>query len=276
MCKLGDLLRLGNAVNDGATSIFDKFSDAAIFSFRREPFSAEGVSRPCFPAHNNRPAVAVPEGSNRQRIAVTYAGFFAGGKAMNVHWTEVGPSPWRTAAANAKPAEIVAEILRSAHRIRGVLAAHFAEFGLSDARFAVLQIVRQSLPRGCTQTELAERLQQSESSISTLVDRMRAADLLYRLRSKSDRRKCLLVLTDHARDVMEKLERCHNERMAELLSCYQSDQLREMAGLLKVLDAELTRREMAGTDPRPPIASAVIPHPRLNSDVAEAALRPAG
>ena len=178
-----------------------------------------------------------------------------------------------------KPAEIVSDILRSAHRIRGVLADHFAEFGLSDARFAVLQIVRDALPRGCTQTELAERLQQSESSVSTLVDRMRAADLLYRLRSKSDRRKCLLVLTDHARETLDKLEVCHHERMAELLSCYHTEQLRDLAVLLKILDSELSRRELAGTDPPTPVASAataVIPHPRLTVEVAEQSLRPTG
>jgi DNA-binding MarR family transcriptional regulator len=194
---------------------------------------------------------------------------------MNVHWSESEISSYRMETVEAKPAEIVSDILRSAHRIRGVLAAHFAEFGLSDARFSVLQIVRDALPRGCTQTELAERLQQSESSVSTLVDRMRAADLLYRLRSKSDRRKCLLVLTDHARETLDRLEVCHHERMAELLSCYKSEQLRDLAVLLKILDSELCRRELAGTDP-PPVASAVIPHPRLTAEVAEQSLRPAG
>ncbi len=202
-------------------------------------------------------------------------GFFAGVEPMNVHWTD--SSAWRAEPVHSRPAEIVAEILRSAHRMRGALTSHFAEFGLSDARFAVLQIVRDALPRGCTQTELAERLQQSESSVSTLVDRMRTADLLYRLRSKSDRRKCLLVLTDHAREILEKLEQCHNERMAELLSCFSETQLHDLAVLLKVLDAELTRREMAGTDPPSPAASsAVIPHPRLSSDLGEQSLRPAG
>jgi DNA-binding MarR family transcriptional regulator len=196
---------------------------------------------------------------------------------MNVHWSESDVSSYRIeTVVQPKPAEIVSDILRSAHRIRGVLAAHFAEFGLSDARFSVLQIVRDALPRGCTQTELAERLQQSESSVSTLVDRMRAADLLYRLRSKSDRRKCLLVLTDHARETLDKLEVCHHERMAELLSCYKTEQLRDLAVLLKILDSELSRRELAGTDPPTPVASAVIPHPRLTAEVAEQSLRPAG
>src|SRR5580704_5525331 len=195
---------------------------------------------------------------------------------MNVHLAEADSTTWRAEPVHQKPAEIVAEVLRSAHRIRGVLASHFAEFGLSDARFTVLQIVRDSLPRGCTQTELAERLQQSESSVSTLVDRMRAADLLYRLRSKSDRRKCLLVLTDHAREVLDKLERCHHERMAGLLSCYRADQLHELAVLLKILDSELTRREVAGTDPPTPIGAAVIPHPRLTAETSETVLRPTG
>lgn len=204
---------------------------------------------------------------------------------MNVHWSESDVSTYRIETVQVKPpeqvkpAEIVSDILRSAHRIRGVLADHFAEFGLSDARFAVLQIVRDALPRGCTQTELAERLQQSESSVSTLVDRMRAADLLYRLRSKSDRRKCLLVLTDHARETLDKLEVCHHERMAELLSCYHTEQLRDLAVLLKILDSELSRRELAGTDPPTPVASAataVIPHPRLTVEAAEQNLRPTG
>jgi DNA-binding MarR family transcriptional regulator len=194
---------------------------------------------------------------------------------MNVHLASAESIPWQAEAVHAKPAEIIAEVLRSAHRIRGVLSGHFAEFGLSDARYTVLQIVRDSLPRGCTQTELAERLQQSESSVSTLVDRMRAADLLYRLRSKSDRRKCLLVLTDHSRDVLEKLERCHHERMAELLSCFRGNQLHELAVLLKILDSELTHREAAPTDPPTPVGSAVIPHPRLTVEATEA-LRPTG
>jgi DNA-binding MarR family transcriptional regulator len=192
---------------------------------------------------------------------------------MNISWTS---RTWPAERAVATSAAVVAEMLRAAHRIRGTLSSHFAQFGLTDARFAVLQIVRESLPRGCTQTELAERLGQSESSVSTLVDRMRAADLLYRLRSKADRRKCLLVLTDHARETLDKLEQCHNERMSELLACFTTTQLAELAHLLSILDDELTRRESQQTDPPTPASSAVIPHPSLASEAGEVPLRPAG
>src|SRR5690606_6722352 len=122
-------------------------------------------------------------------------------------------------------------------------------------------------PKGCTQTELADHLQQSESSISTLVDRMRSANLLLRLRSKADRRKCLLILTDLARETLDRLERCHHERMAELLSCFSSSQLSELSTLLKILDSELTRREFSKPE------QAAAPHLKLSMPAEEERLR---
>ena len=56
---------------------------------------------------------------------------------------------------------------------------------------------------GCSQADLANELQQSESSISTLVDRMRTSRLLYRLRSKVDKRRRVLMLTDQGRSLLE-------------------------------------------------------------------------
>ena len=127
------------------------------------------------------------------------------------------------AAGNSKgekqASHVVAEILKTAHRLRSTLSTHFSEFGLTDVRFAVMQIIRDSAPDGCSQSRLAEELDQSESSISTLVERMRSSQLLYRLRSKRDRRKRVLMLTERSRDLLADAEKCHDERMALLLSC---------------------------------------------------------
>ena len=76
---------------------------------------------------------------------------------MNVHLVQADPGAWQPEAVHAKPADIVAELLRSAHRIRGVLASHFAEFGLSDARFTVLQIVRDSKQITMFRIDLGEK-----------------------------------------------------------------------------------------------------------------------
>ncbi len=138
--------------------------------------------------------------------------------------------------------EIVSSILKAAHRLRGILNSYYAEFGLTDIRFAVLQIIKKADINGCTQSELAEQLQQSESSISTLVDRMRNSDLIYRLRSKSDRRKRVLILSDQGRIILDKVEACHDECMDKLLKPFQEDQKIELATLLEKLVKHLTFR----------------------------------
>jgi MarR family transcriptional regulator for hemolysin len=142
--------------------------------------------------------------------------------------------------ADKRAANVVAEILNVAHRLRSTLSAHFSEFGLTDVRFAVMQIIRDSAPDGCSQSRLAEKLDQSESSISTLVKRMRSSQLLYRLRSKLDRRKRVLMLTERSRNLLVDAEKCHDERMASLLSCFSAEQLEQFASLLQQLQNNLT------------------------------------
>ncbi|MCH7636905.1 MAG: winged helix-turn-helix transcriptional regulator, partial [Proteobacteria bacterium] len=115
----------------------------------------------------------------------------------------------------------------------------FSEFGLTDVRFAVMQIIRDSAPDGCSQSRLAEELDQSESSISTLVERMRSSQLLYRLRSKLDRRKRVLMLTERSRNLLEDTEKCHDERMASLLSCFSAEQLEQFSSLLQQIQKRL-------------------------------------
>ena len=53
---------------------------------------------------------------------------------MNLAFSEASLSSIPINAFTSQPAEIVADLLRAAHRIRGALSTHFAEFGLSDAR----------------------------------------------------------------------------------------------------------------------------------------------
>lgn len=143
-------------------------------------------------------------------------------------------------SAEAKiSAEIVDRVLKSSHRLRSALASHFAEFDLSDVRFSVLRFLHDSEPNGCTQSELAQRLDQSESSISTLVKRMRDSGLLYRLRSTIDKRKWALKLTESGRNHYQSAQNCHAKRMGELLGGFDPDELKQLAGLLDKLVCEL-------------------------------------
>lgn len=161
------------------------------------------------------------------------------------------PTPPRAAA-------IVDDLLRAAHRLRGLLANHFAEFGLTDVRYAVLQFVNRSAPQGCSQAELATELAQSESSVCTLVERMRHSGLLYRLRSKADRRKRVLMLTEQGRQVLDAVEQCHGERTTALLSGLSDEQLETLARLLDLLVEELSQPASSEADEKPLVMPANV------------------
>ena len=131
--------------------------------------------------------------------------------------------------------KIVDTILKCAHRLRGLLASHFSEFDLTDIRYAVLKFVQTKETVGCSQADLAEEFQQSESSISTLINRMRNSGLLFRLRSKTDQRKWVLILSEHGRTLLENVDECHAQRMAHLFQKMNMQEMTTISDLLSQL-----------------------------------------
>ncbi|MBW3542611.1 MAG: MarR family transcriptional regulator [Planctomycetes bacterium] len=143
-------------------------------------------------------------------------------------------------------AEIVEQIVQTAHQLRALLNSSLSEFELNDVRYTVLSIVGGRQESGCTQSELADALDQSESSISTLVDRMRTSGLLYRLRSKTDRRKRVLMLTDRGRSLMALADGRHRREVSELLTAFEPEERTALLALLRRLLAEIIERRSRG------------------------------
>jgi len=172
------------------------------------------------------------------------------------------PPPQGTAGGCA--AEIVSSILQAAHQLRGLLHSHYARFDLNGARYAALRMIQQSAPDGCSQAELADRLSQSESSVSGLVRRMRKSGLLYRLRSKNDQRKRVLLLSEQGRRMLLEIAQCHDHRSANLLSHFDAEQQQQLAELLQVLVEELSRiRSVWTTEDRPEAKPATADDPAV-------------
>jgi MarR family transcriptional regulator for hemolysin len=135
--------------------------------------------------------------------------------------------------------ELVEMMLRLGQRLRGHLDTRFGTFGLSDARFAALSVIREAAPAGCTQAHLATKLGQCESSISTLVERMRSSRLLYRLRAKSDRRKRVLMLTDDGRQLFDQGLAARDREADALFNRISAEERQQLATLLGRLFASL-------------------------------------
>ena len=128
--------------------------------------------------------------------------------------------------------QLVTLLLGTADRLRTILGGRLAQWDLNEVRYAALAAIDRSAPDGFSQTELALALEQSESSISTLVDRMRVGGLIYRLRSKADRRRHLLMLTARGRELLTRARDDREASQSQLVPGLDAAQARTLVSLL--------------------------------------------
>ncbi len=153
-----------------------------------------------------------------------------------------GPS--RTAAES--PDELVTLIIRLAQTLSHRLAERCSDHGLNESRFAVLQAISASHDEGCTQTHIASQLALSESNVCALVERMRTAGLLFRFRSKTDRRCSVLRLTDEGRELVALLQVERASEAEALLAVLSPDRQRSLYQLIEALVLRLEAESAQG------------------------------
>lgn len=170
----------------------------------------------------------------------------------------------KPAEDSAVEVEIVENVMRAAHRLRAILNTHLGQFELTDIRYAVLQAIRETASNGCSQKDLSLRLNQTESSISTLIERMRQSGLLYRLPSTVDRRRKVLLLSELGRETLAKAEEYHSRRMAALLTCFSASERNTFGRLLKIWVDELTRLPADAARAALPTESADLESPSVS------------
>lgn len=145
----------------------------------------------------------------------------------------------REQVRDAQPSEtaaLIADILGLAERLRQQWETPCEEHGVSGSRFAILAAIAQTASDGMAQTELAARLQLSESNVSVLVEALRKAGLLHRLRSKTDRRRSVLLLSPTGRELVALLTAARNALADSLVEGISREQLADLRRLLTELD----------------------------------------
>jgi DNA-binding MarR family transcriptional regulator len=111
-------------------------------------------------------------------------------------------------------------LLRAAECLTALLQSPTAQAGLNESRYHVLAVLSRTISTACSQTELASHLLQSESNLSTLLERMRRDGLISRVRSETDRRKALIKLTPAGRDAVAHAEQARTRATAKLLHSF--------------------------------------------------------
>ncbi|MFK7777341.1 MAG: MarR family transcriptional regulator [Gimesia sp.] len=126
-------------------------------------------------------------------------------------------------------------LIRTAHLVRAALNNTFAQLEINEVRYSALKVIVGVRETGCSQSELARKLGQSESNICTLIERMEGDQLVIRQQSQKDRRKRVLQVTDQGLRLLEKVKACHGTVSHRLLNSLNSDQKRQFTGILQAL-----------------------------------------
>jgi DNA-binding MarR family transcriptional regulator len=126
-------------------------------------------------------------------------------------------------------------LVRTAACLTALLQGPTAAAGLNESRYNVLDSLRRIPGATCTQTELAARLLQSESNLSTLLERMRQDELISRVRSETDRRKSLIGLTRAGLDALDRADLARSRATANIFKSLDESQQAALCAALGLL-----------------------------------------
>ena len=132
-------------------------------------------------------------------------------------------------------------LLRVSQILRLKFNEWLAGFELNEGRYAVLKTLANSPETGCSQAELADQLGQSESNVSTLIERMQRDGMVSRLRSEADRRKRILRITSEGRIILSQVETKQSAWASQMLKGISLANQSTLVVLLHPLGAAVQR-----------------------------------
>ena len=122
--------------------------------------------------------------------------------------------------------ELLLGILRTASLIQKRSDVFFAPFGITDAQFNILMILKYNGGLQVSQQDLSERLVVHKSNVVGLVDRMEKAGLLRREAHDSDRRLNRIVLTPKGEKLLARVEGKYFDAIDGLMSSLSEKETR--------------------------------------------------
>lgn len=168
---------------------------------------------------------------------------------------------WRL-LQNNECVEQIDLLIRTAHLVRAALNNSFAQLEINEVRYSALKVIGAVRETGCSQSELARKLGQSESNICTLIERMEGDQLVVRQQSQKDRRKRVLQVTEQGTRLLEQVKAYHGTVSHRLLSALNSDQRRQLTSILQsLLKSAYRQRSQRETVKTFPEASSPYPFP---------------
>ncbi len=120
----------------------------------------------------------------------------------------------------------------------------FRRFNLTDVQFNVLMLLKyQSEPnRGLSQSQISRMMLVNRANITTLIDRMEKSQLALREPDHNDRRYNIIILSNHGRKLLEKVEPLYQKEIDAVTSLSEPEQ-KKLISLLEKLRANMTTND---------------------------------
>ncbi|MEY8414767.1 MarR family winged helix-turn-helix transcriptional regulator [Tissierella praeacuta] len=127
------------------------------------------------------------------------------------------------------------ELLKTKDMLEEVHDRFFQSYDLSNTKFNVLVI----LYKGCTEemymSKIGERMLLSNANITGLIDRLEEQSLVKRVRSKEDRRKIVIKITEKGISSVEKVMEDYIKWSKKLMEVLTVEENNQLIKLLKTL-----------------------------------------
>lgn len=144
------------------------------------------------------------------------------------------------AAFDSEPANSIGYLIRDSSRmILSRLQALLEPHNVTLGQYFVLRELWQN--EGVTQRELCARIGIGEQSAVATIDAMEARDLVVRTRSRQDRRKIQLYLTDRSRGLRDELLGYAAQVINAATADFAPGEIATLRGLLRKLNDRLER-----------------------------------
>jgi DNA-binding MarR family transcriptional regulator len=129
--------------------------------------------------------------------------------------------------------EALLGIVRTASLILKLSDRFFSDFGITDAQFNILMLLKHSGGKKVSQQDLSDRLVVNKSNIVGLVDRLERAGIVKRKTDPADRRSNQIVFTTKGLKLMDRVEGEYYARIDEVMDALNAD---EKNALVSALD----------------------------------------
>ncbi len=133
---------------------------------------------------------------------------------------------------DCSPMGVIGRMDRANHLMKLGLEEVFKQFGLMSSEFDILATLRRA-GEPVTPTEMYQILMFSSGAMSTRVDGLVKRGLVVRQASETDRRSCLVTLTDEGRTLIDTVVSTHVDNEHQMLNALTEKEQATLASLLR-------------------------------------------